>query len=456
MYTYCHKIAEGSYGVVYKIAKDGMKFALKTFQWSDDYLNELDVLRYVKHKNIVEMIEFGFGNFVCNTRMDKLHTISCTAYCIMPLAVGTLREFIGAHPTDDGFKTGFMKDIICGLVHLRDCNILHLDLKPDNILIFEEEGTYRAKLCDFSNIGRVYRMHDWSAITNRDRVTSYSFSPPLHEGNKMWRFEDEIKRYDSKIFSCGVGVWDEKYSVYSLGILFHYVNLWREEFVFDRESKVDTSTVPTDNHMLLAMLAKDPSDRHMLSDVYLHLMGEAYTYGMIQHKDIEEVDYTAIGVDTKDALMHILKVCVACNANVHSFFAAADLSLRCYRDMSQRDYEHSLDLCATIMFCLYDQYCDGHELSGECSIDIVGCITQNSTDPCISSIVKSVGKKIVGYDMPMHRVHSTKGMIELFNLMCDVPKYASIVASHSFMDENERDAFPAITCNALLDAIVQQ
>ncbi|XP_030552075.1 serine/threonine-protein kinase prpf4B isoform X2 [Rhodamnia argentea] len=70
--------------------------------------------------------------------------------------LGILKKLVGADPEDkrhcvrllSSFKA-YAKQLFIALKHLRNCGVLHCDIKPDNVLVNEAKNVL--KLCDFGN-----------------------------------------------------------------------------------------------------------------------------------------------------------------------------------------------------------------------------------------------------------------------------------------------------------------
>ena len=108
-----------------------------------DMLLEVAALRDARlncHRNIVELIGYG-------VEMDAWHQ---TPFLVMSLAIGDLSHFLSIQRTWDVLQQ-LCLDVGCGLDLIHHCGLVHGDLKPLNILVFEDphQGAYVAKLADF-------------------------------------------------------------------------------------------------------------------------------------------------------------------------------------------------------------------------------------------------------------------------------------------------------------------
>ncbi len=125
------QIAVGSYKTVFRgyDTADGRKLAVSACEATKDNLNELRLLKRLTHPCIVEVLAS------CE---DGKHLIT-----VMKLMT-PLDKLVPL--THDNSKS-VMKDVLNGLLYLHSQEILHGDVKPDNILV--EGLPLRAQLCDF-------------------------------------------------------------------------------------------------------------------------------------------------------------------------------------------------------------------------------------------------------------------------------------------------------------------
>lgn len=137
------KVGEGTYGVVYKARhKDsGEVVALKRVRLDDDdegvpssALREICLLKELKHKNIVRLLDV--------IHSDKKLTM-VFEYCDQDMRkyFDGLKGRISAQQVQS-----LLYQMLRGLAFCHECNILHRDLKPQNLLI-NKNG--ELKLADF-------------------------------------------------------------------------------------------------------------------------------------------------------------------------------------------------------------------------------------------------------------------------------------------------------------------
>ncbi|XAR59959.1 Non-specific serine/threonine protein kinase [Bertholletia excelsa] len=147
------KIGSGSYGkvVLYRSSVDGKQYAMKVFHKSylsklhvspgetamTDVLREVLIMKMLDHPNIVKLIEV-----INDPTADHF-------YMVLEYVEGKwVRE--GSGPSDglgEDKAQKYLQDIVSGLMYLHAHNVIHGDIKPDNLLV-TADGT--VKIGDYS------------------------------------------------------------------------------------------------------------------------------------------------------------------------------------------------------------------------------------------------------------------------------------------------------------------
>lgn len=148
-----YKIGSGSYGkvVLYRSLKDGNHYAIKAFHKSHllklrvapsetamtDVLREVLIMKMLNHPNIVNLIEV-----IDDPSTDHF-------YMVLEFVEGKWVCEGSGPPGGIGENTArkYLRDIVSGLIYLHAHNIVHGDIKPDNLLV-TRTGT--VKIADFS------------------------------------------------------------------------------------------------------------------------------------------------------------------------------------------------------------------------------------------------------------------------------------------------------------------
>ena len=144
-------IGGGLYGKVYK---SGI-YAIKTFDsgisydspyLDSSYLRETATLLRLNHPNIISLIDIVEGSPAENLLTPKVKKLSI----ILPLATMSLNDYIIKYNHDDNTKKYITYQIIKGFNYLQNKDIIHGDIKPDNVLLFvKDNGTFDVKISDF-------------------------------------------------------------------------------------------------------------------------------------------------------------------------------------------------------------------------------------------------------------------------------------------------------------------
>ncbi|OAY37996.1 serine/threonine-protein kinase GRIK2 [Manihot esculenta] len=147
------KIGAGSYGkvVLYRSTVDGKNYAIKAFHKShllklrvapsetamSDVLREVLIMKMLDHPNIVNLIEV-----IDDPDADHF-------YMVLEYVDGKWVWEGSGPPGGIGENTArkYLRDIVSGLMYLHAHNIVHGDIKPDNLLV-TQSGT--VKIGDFS------------------------------------------------------------------------------------------------------------------------------------------------------------------------------------------------------------------------------------------------------------------------------------------------------------------
>ncbi|KAE8734791.1 Serine/threonine-protein kinase GRIK2 [Hibiscus syriacus] len=255
-----YKIGSGSYGkvVLYRNNVDGKHYAIKVFHKShllkarvgpsetamSDVLREVLIMKILEHPNIVNLIEV-----IDDPAMDQFYMV--------------LEYVEGKWVCDDSGPQGgigedtarkYLRDIVSGLMYLHAHNIVHGDIKPDNLLI---TSTGTVKIGDFS-VSQVFE--DENDELRRSPGTPVFTAPECCLG----------LTYHGK----AADTWALGVTLYCL-VLGHYPFLG--ETLQDTYDKIVNNPLilpndinPALRNLLEDLLCKDPKHRTTLNDVAEH------------------------------------------------------------------------------------------------------------------------------------------------------------------------------------------
>ncbi|XP_017984638.1 PREDICTED: serine/threonine-protein kinase GRIK1 isoform X2 [Theobroma cacao] len=147
------KISHGSYGkvVLYRNKNDGTPYAIKKICKSrlckvrvtlsetamTNVFREVSIMKMLDHPNIVNLVEV-----IDDPKSDYLYMV---LEYVEGNGIRNLSEIQGH--LDETTARGYFKDIIAGLTYLHSHNIIHGDIKPENLLLTRSG---RVKIGDFS------------------------------------------------------------------------------------------------------------------------------------------------------------------------------------------------------------------------------------------------------------------------------------------------------------------
>ena len=183
-------LGKGAYGIVHKAwNENGETFAAKSIDGEEHprvLEQNFNKLLQLNHQNIVKIID------ICQE--DKVLFLFMT-YC--PL--GDLNRYFRSKALKLTEKIDIMEQVANGIVYLHSENVVHRDIKPDNILVFPDSKV-TAKLSDF----------DLSKVFDPDVETSVMMSNVGTLGFKAPEFfqrkKDEQVNYHRNVdvFAAGL------------------------------------------------------------------------------------------------------------------------------------------------------------------------------------------------------------------------------------------------------------
>ena len=239
-------IGSGAFGRIYRLTDKEVKteYILKELTDKDEYENEINFLKNVKGKNILNMIEYyqddkDFFYYIIFEKMD-----------------GDLEKLV-KEKYQKGMKSSLIRKIFSqinsGLKVMINLGKCHRDLKPSNILysyIYEEKTDFIIKLGDFGLSTDLISTHDAS-----NAGTDLFMAPEVEEGK-----------------------YSNKCDLYSIGIILYYLKTG--EYIFDGKKKYDKlinkerNIIKKDtndellNKLIRKLVVKDPHKRMEWDDYF--------------------------------------------------------------------------------------------------------------------------------------------------------------------------------------------
>ncbi|CAL5067344.1 unnamed protein product [Urochloa decumbens] len=200
------KVGEGAFGTVYRgVTKNGDDVAVKILRDCNhdldyrQFRNEFYNLMKVKHENIVQFL--GYCYEIEKTRMEYngrtvLAEKTHRALCFEFVHNGSLQKHLSDESCGLDWHTRIIKGTCEGLKYIHDDmgeSLLHLDLKPDNILL---DKNMVPKIADFG-LSRIFG--DELIRTTCSPLGTLGYQPPeyIEKGEISEKFD---------IFSLGVAI----------------------------------------------------------------------------------------------------------------------------------------------------------------------------------------------------------------------------------------------------------
>ena len=229
-YFYNNKqIAQGSFSVIYRgyNIHDRTPVAIKKIikQVDKKYINsEIDIMKTLNHINILKLYDVI-------THKNNLFLV--LEYCNKGDLTNYIRSGDNTHDID------YIKQILCGLNYLYKNNILHRDIKPQNILI----NNNIIKICDF---GFAKNIKDY------DLLNTFCGSP-LYMAPEILKYRE----------------YTDKSDIWSLGVIMYEIIFKRHPYMssnhIDLINKIKKNDLIIGNSplspLLKRMLVNNPKDR---------------------------------------------------------------------------------------------------------------------------------------------------------------------------------------------------
>ncbi|KAK1606933.1 hypothetical protein QYE76_030606 [Lolium multiflorum] len=195
------EIGRGGFAVVYKGMLQNGTIAVKRLLFNihmdeNEFQREVQCLMKVKHKNIVRFLGYCAdtqGNMEKYDGKLVMADVQQRLLCFEYLPNGNVHDYITDASSRLEWRTCYkiIKGICNGLHHLHCNHIVHLDLKPLNVLLDEHMVP---KIADFG-LSRCFEENQSQTITSKVVGTLGYFAPELYSGKITMK---------SDIYSLGV------------------------------------------------------------------------------------------------------------------------------------------------------------------------------------------------------------------------------------------------------------
>ncbi len=195
-------LGEGGFASVFAVKNDqGRDVALKVFNHEMD---ENDVLQSEFEKEFLRTKNLHHPNILAPFELGKINDV---AYITMPLCDKSLMQELKLRLSNS--RTPYyterelvevLQDVSDGLVYLQEKNIIHQDIKPDNILLDTAGSTRKHLICDFGIIAQVRRAILKQTVPFQYKMKGIAKS---YAGPEVFKGKPE---FNSDLFSLGVSI----------------------------------------------------------------------------------------------------------------------------------------------------------------------------------------------------------------------------------------------------------
>ncbi|CCO28037.1 glycogen synthase kinase 3 beta [Rhizoctonia solani AG-1 IB] len=151
-YTNCKVIGNGSFGVVFQARQLGVPkqledIAIKKVLQDKRFKNrELQIMRLVKHPNVVDLRAFFYSN---GDKKDEVYLNLVLEY-VPETVYRTSRHYVKLKQPIPNLQIKlYMYQLLRSLAYIHSVGICHRDIKPQNLLLNPSTGVL--KLCDFGS-----------------------------------------------------------------------------------------------------------------------------------------------------------------------------------------------------------------------------------------------------------------------------------------------------------------
>lgn len=178
-YMLIKQIGEGGFGGIF-LCRDitGESYcAIKINRMNEtqEIESEIQLMNHFDHPNVLSILDYSVKKGVLHEENNSIVS-DTVSYMVMPLAnYGDLSRYLrGDYYFDEPIAAYIFHKLFYGISHIHDKGYVHLDIKPDNILITKEMDL---KIGDFG-LSQPSKGEDGNGIFSKRRCGTKSFWSP--------------------------------------------------------------------------------------------------------------------------------------------------------------------------------------------------------------------------------------------------------------------------------------
>ena len=272
--TLTKSLGKGAFGEVFLTKIDGRPelFATKRLdraisekeQHLKHLINEINIMKKIHHPNLVGLIDL---------KKTKSHCYLVMEFCNGGDLTGCLKKYMERYrkPFTEEIVQHLMRQIVNGLEALHSRNILHRDLKLDNILVCFNSESDKQNLNMMKATAKISDFGFATILKNNSLATTVLGTPSNMDPGLLNNMENKTRNQG----------YDQKADIWSLGTLCYEMLVGRNPFVGksmqDLFNKVKIGTYPLPTSLsrevvffVEAMLQKDPNKRLGCKELLYH------------------------------------------------------------------------------------------------------------------------------------------------------------------------------------------
>jgi len=246
-------IGEGTFSSVYKgknltnqINVAVKKINRKGLKKMRSYIDrEIKIMKKLNHKNILKLYDVIYEDYQGE---ENIYII--LEYC----SRGDLSKFLNGNPLREKFAKKYLKQLSEGIKYLLENNISHRDLKPQNILIYDDLSL---KITDFG----------FAKTINSECMSQTVCGSPLYMAPEILNYKKYTDKAD--LWSVGVILYEmlTGKTPYKANNIYDLVRMMKyEEVIIPNYINLSSEC----KHILFSLLQKDPKKRLTWEKFYHH------------------------------------------------------------------------------------------------------------------------------------------------------------------------------------------
>jgi serine/threonine protein kinase len=247
-------LGKGSFSKVYA-GEMSVPVAIKKIVWdhmtpekvesTKKYIeSEIDIMKSLSHTNIVNLMDVVWKD-------EQLFLV------LEQCEGGDLKKFLKGRPLKEKYAKFYLKQLADGLKYLRSFNITHRDLKPQNLLLTNNNKTL--KITDFG----------FAKIVGSEALAETMCGSPLYMAPEIMENTPYTTKAD--LWSVGIIMYEilfAKYPIKGVNGIFDLIHKIKHTSVITIPERPTVSTDCKD--LLRGLLQKDYRDRISWEDYFTH------------------------------------------------------------------------------------------------------------------------------------------------------------------------------------------